>query len=491
MKVNQGPGKIEDTNSDGLITASDLLASTSVGGWADGSTQDGFTDTPDDLIGWNFVSNTNNPADQEGHGTFTAGEIGEMTNNALGGAGVVWNAQIMPVQFLDSSGSGSSTAAAQAIEYAVNHGAKVINASWGGYGTDATIAAAIQYADTAGVIIVAAAGNSAADDDTNWFSPASYSSQYANVISVAAIASDGTLASFSNYGTGTVQLAAPGLGVSGVALNSGYTTDSGTSMAAPLVTGTIALVEAAHPTWSMSQVIDAVLDHTTPDPALAGKVTTGGIVNAGAAVANTDGPYVVSATPDGSVNSSSGISSVQLNFNEEINPATFTPSQVTLAGPGGTISGVNVAAVSGSNDHQFVISFPAQTAAGSYTLTLATGVQDWYGNALNQNRNAVNGEPSDAFVETIRQTAPGSSDLLSITGIPSGSVAGTAQTFTVTAAFGPEWQHRHILRRHDPVLEHRSPSRAAGHLYLHSRKRRHPDVHGDLQDRRLGGDHGD
>ena len=65
-------------------------------------------------------------------------------------------------------------------------------------------------------------------------------------------------------------------------------------MAAPLVTGTIALVEAAHPTWSMSQVIDAVLDHTTPDAALAGKVTTGGIVNAGAAVANTVGPYVVS-----------------------------------------------------------------------------------------------------------------------------------------------------------------------------------------------------
>ena len=77
-------------------------------------------------------------------------------------------------------------------------------------------------------------------------------------------------------------------------------------MAAPLVTGTVALVEAAHPTWSMSQVIDAVLDTTTPDPALAGKVTTGGIVNAAAAVANTDGPYVVSGNPDGSVNSSLG-----------------------------------------------------------------------------------------------------------------------------------------------------------------------------------------
>ena len=77
-------------------------------------------------------------------------------------------------------------------------------------------------------------------------------------------------------------------------------------MAAPSVAGTLALVEAAHPTWSMSQVIYAVLDHTTPDPALQGKVTTGGILNAAAAVANTDGPYVVSGTPDGSVNSSAG-----------------------------------------------------------------------------------------------------------------------------------------------------------------------------------------
>ena len=78
--------------------------------WLD--TQDGDTATPNDLIGWNFVNNTNNPMDDEGHGTFTAGEIGEMTNNAIGGAGLVWNAQIMPVEFLDSSGNGTDTAAA-------------------------------------------------------------------------------------------------------------------------------------------------------------------------------------------------------------------------------------------------------------------------------------------------------------------------------------------------------------------------------------------
>ncbi len=241
----------------------------------------------------------------------------------------------MPVEILNSSGSGTDTAAAEGIEYAVDHGASVINASWGGTGTDPTIADAIAYADEHGVIIVAAAGNNGADDDTTPFSPASYSADYPNVISVAATYSNGGLASFSNYGVGTVQIAAPGNQVYGLYNSGTYGTDSGTSMAAPLVTGTVALVEAAHPTWTMSQVIDAVLDTVTPDPALVGKVTTGGIVNAAMAVANTDGPYVTAATPDGSIGGGSGLGSVQVTFNEEINPATFTASQVTLDGPGG------------------------------------------------------------------------------------------------------------------------------------------------------------
>ena len=435
--VNQGASKIVDTNGDGIITAADLLASTSVGGWVNPnaqSTQDGDTAHPDDLVGWNFADNNNNPIDENGHGTFTAGEIAAVGNNGIGVAGVNWNVQLMPVQFLNSSGSGSDTAAAEAIDYAVNHGAKVINASWGG-GADDTVAAAIQYADQHGVIIVAAAGNSGTDNDNadTWFSPASYSVDYPNLISVAATDSNGDLAAFSNYGVASVQIAAPGANVESTELNGGYGTDSGTSVAAPLVTGTIALVEAAHPTWSMNQVMGAVLDTVTPDPNLVGKVTSGGIVNAAAAVANTDGPYVVSATPDGSVNSSSGLSSVSLNFNEEINPATFTSAQVTLTGPGGTIIGVTVTAVSGSDDHEFTISFPTLTAAGTYTLKVGPDIQDWYGNEMNQNRDNVNGEPSDAFVETIRQTAPGSADLLSITGIPTSVTAGTSETFTVTA----------------------------------------------------------
>ena len=89
----------------------------------------------------------------------------------------------------------------------------------------------------------------------------------------------------------------------------------------------------------MSQVIDAVVDTTTPDPNLAGLVTTGGIVNAGAAVANTDGPHVVSSSAIGSIAAVGGLAGVTVTFNEEVNPATFTPAQVTLTGPNGASAG--------------------------------------------------------------------------------------------------------------------------------------------------------
>jgi subtilisin family serine protease len=409
--VNQGSGKIVDTNHDGVINGTDVLASTSVGGWASGSTQDGAKGNPDDLIGWNYVATgsngitgTNNPQDDEGHGTFTAGEIAAVGNNALGVTGVEWNAQLMPVEFIDSTGSGTDTAAVSAIHYAVDHGAKVINASWGGSGTDTAIQSALQYADQQGVIVVCAAGNSGTNDDTSFFAPASYSVQDPNVISVAAIGSNGALASWSNYGINSVQLAAPGLAVYSLTSSGSDGTLSGTSMAAPLVTGTIALVWSAHRTWSMSQVIDAVVDHTTPDSNLAGKVKTGGVVNATAAVANTDGPHVVASTTVGSVSTTGGLNGVQVNFNEEVNPSTFTAAQVTLTGPKGAISGLTVSVVAGSNDHQFLISFPGQTTPGPYHLTVGPAIRDWYGNAMNQNRNGTNGESSDAFTTAIQET---------------------------------------------------------------------------------------
>ncbi len=287
---NQGLGKISDINGDGRIDASDILApmqktagvDNGLGGWADGVSEDGDTAHLDDLVGWNFVNNTNNPFDDHYHGTHTAGTIGAIGNNGTGVVGVNWQAQIMPLKFLDQNGSGSDTNGALAIRYAADHGAQVSNNSWGGGGTSTPIHDAIIYAGTKGHIFVAAAGNSTANDDTTFFSPASY--HLSNMIVVAATSSSGALASFSNYGPTTVDLGAPGVNIYSTLPNNSYGFLSGTSMATPHVTGVVSLAISQHPTWSISQVIQQVTSTTTPDAALVGKTITGGIVNANAAV---------------------------------------------------------------------------------------------------------------------------------------------------------------------------------------------------------------
>ena len=160
-------GKITDVNGDGRIDAADILApmrrtsaaTTPAGGWADGISEDGDTAHLDDLVGWNFVNNTNNPFDDHGHGTHTAGTIGAMGNNGVGVVGVNWTVQIMPLKFLDSTGSGSDLAAAAAIRYAADHGARVSNNSSGGGSGQPAISDAISYAATKGDVFVAAAGN--------------------------------------------------------------------------------------------------------------------------------------------------------------------------------------------------------------------------------------------------------------------------------------------------------------------------------------------
>ena len=195
-----------------------------------------------------------------------------------------------------------------------------------------------------------------------------------------------------------MQLAAPGVNIIST-LFSSYGFMSGTSMAAPFVTGTVALVESAHPTWTTTQVVDAILDHTTAAPSLAGKVTTGGILNAGLAVANTNGAYITAAAANGIATPASPLTSIQVTFNEDINQATFTPQQVSLTGPAGPISGISVAAVSGPNGHAFLISFTPQTTVGTYGLTVSAAILDLYGNKLDQNRNGTNGQTTDVFTK--------------------------------------------------------------------------------------------
>src|SRR5262245_39652292 len=162
----------------------------------------------DDYFGANFVyrdasgNPTGDPFDDFFHGTHVAGTIGAIGNNSEGVAGVSWNVQIMAVKFLDSGGSGSTSDAIDALNYAVSMGAKISNNSWGGGGFDQGLFDAIQSAGLQGHLFVAAAGNSGLDADSNPMFPAAYNLD--NIISVAALDHNDQLASFSNYGANSV-----------------------------------------------------------------------------------------------------------------------------------------------------------------------------------------------------------------------------------------------------------------------------------------------
>ncbi|UCD72246.1 MAG: S8 family serine peptidase [Syntrophobacterales bacterium] len=163
----------------------------------------------DDWRGWDFVEGSNDPIDYHGHGTHVGGTIAAMGDNGEGITGVMWKASIMPLRFLNTNGIGTVSDAIGAIEYAVEKGARVINASWGMNNFSEFLFDAIQFCNEEGVLVVAAAGNSDLNIDNNPFYPASY--DLPNIISVAATDQRDTLASFSNWGPSTVDVAAPGV----------------------------------------------------------------------------------------------------------------------------------------------------------------------------------------------------------------------------------------------------------------------------------------
>jgi hypothetical protein len=253
--------------------------------------QDGYVD---DVHGFDFVNYDGDPMDDHSHGTHVAGTIGAVGNNGLGIAGVTWNVQIMALKFLNSSGSGSTSNAISALNYAVSHGAKISNNSWGGGGYNQALYDAINSARARGHIYVAAAGNNASSNDSTPFYPASY--DLSNVISVAATDNNDNLASFSNYGL-SVSLAAPGVGILSTMPGGGYGYKNGTSMAAPHVAGALALIWDAHPTWTYQQVINQVLSTADVLPSLQGKVGSGGRLNLAAALTSESTMPTAPAAP--------------------------------------------------------------------------------------------------------------------------------------------------------------------------------------------------
>jgi len=238
----------------------------------------------DDVHGYDFHNNDGNPYDDNGHGTHVAGTIGGRGNNGVGVVGVNWNVKMMALKFLSASGSGYLSNAIRGIYYATQNGAVITNNSWGGGGFSQTMYDAIADAANNNVLFVAASGNSGVNADINPMYPAAYN--VSNIVSVAATDHNNQLTYFSNYGATSVDLAAPGYQIISTYPGGGYAALSGTSMASPHVAGAAALVKAAHPEYTMTQLQDSLLGNIEPLASLNGYMTTGGILNVYASVLN-------------------------------------------------------------------------------------------------------------------------------------------------------------------------------------------------------------
>ncbi len=231
----------------------------------------------DDIYGWNFITETNNVTDDNGHGTHVAGIIAAIGNNTNGVVGVVWNAKIMPLKFLDENGTGDTDDAVDAINYAAKMGAHIINNSWGGDGYSQVLKDAI---DVCNALVICAAGNSKLNIDStfNHEYPASYTSN--NLISVAATDENDVLAYFSNYGKTSVDVAAPGCDIYSTYPESSYKTLSGTSMATPYVSGLAALIKSIRPYLNNLQIKNIIINNVDKISSLSTKILSGGRINA-------------------------------------------------------------------------------------------------------------------------------------------------------------------------------------------------------------------
>ena len=311
----------------------------------------------DDVNGWDFYANDKTVYDgvADDHGTHVAGTIGGVGGNGAGVAGVNWNVTMISTKFLGPNG-GTLANAVKAIDYLTDlksrHGINIVasNNSWGGGGYSSALHSAIIRGANAGILFIAAAGNGGSDGlGDNNDSVANYPSNYSTlqgtkttkaaayeaVVAVAALNSDGSLASYSNYGSTTVDIAAPGTGIYSTLPGGGYGTLSGTSMATPHVTGAAALYAAAHPAASAQQVREAILGTPRATSSLTGKTATGGRLDVRALVqAAPPAPLAVTVSSV-SAPESQGV----FSFVVSLNRAGTTRVTVNFATANGTATG--------------------------------------------------------------------------------------------------------------------------------------------------------
>ncbi|MEW6358502.1 MAG: S8 family serine peptidase [Planctomycetota bacterium] len=344
----------------------------------------------DDVYGYDFANNDGNPMDDNSHGTHVAGTIGAVGNDGRGIVGVNWTTSIMALKFLDRNGSGSTQNAIRAINYATmmktTYGVNIrlTNNSWGGGGYSQALYDAIAASGQAGMLFIAAAGNSGTNNDSSPNYPASYNLN--NIISVAATNSSDQLASFSCYGATSVDLTAPGVSIYSTIPGGGYDTYDGTSMATPHVTGVAALAWSAAPSATATQIRDAILAGVDRITALNGKVATGGRLNAKGTLDRLNvGPP---GNPTAQLTSAPPISSdatyyfdVTYRDDAAVDRSDIDGSDILVAGPNGysQLATLYSTSPTGSDDRAEIVARYSLTAPGgswdatdngTYTVTM-------------------------------------------------------------------------------------------------------------------------
>jgi subtilisin family serine protease len=331
---------------------------------------------PVGVHGFNMVADTCDPMDDNGHGTHVSGTIGAVGNNAIGVAGINWQVQLLPCKFLDSTGAGSTGNAIACLALLTelkDSGVNIVvtNNSWGGADDSQALQDAIQAAMQDGILFVAAAGNDFSDNDELPVYPASFS--LPNVIAVAATDRNDTIVTFSNTGRRTVHISAPGRDILSTTPNNTYSYDSGTSMAAPHVTGVAALLAANNPNFDWRAIKNSILaggDTLSPTQ----QTITQKRLNAYGALTCTTGNVAsrllpVQSTVSGSVGTPITLAFLNINCSQPAGNVTVTVNpgsqNVTLVDNG---TSPDLAA----NDGIYTGSW-TPTAPGSYSLTFPDG----------------------------------------------------------------------------------------------------------------------
>ncbi|MCP5557304.1 MAG: S8 family serine peptidase [Verrucomicrobiaceae bacterium] len=406
------------------------------------SIDDDFNGFVDDVNGWDFVNNDNNPADDNGHGTEVSGVMSATRNNGIGIAGIFSGSKIIPIKALGFTGVGTNSNLVASLAYARAINAKLVNISLHNYPLSSSVSAEIIAGQTSGMLYVIAAGNQSYDNDLTPNYPSSY--PQSNIIAVTSSDKLDFIYSGSynpaNWGLSSVDLFAPGWNIPSTSLSNGYTTTTGTSMATPHVTAAAAIAWALTPGWTAGQIKSAILSTGDPKQFLDEITVTGKRLNLKRlvdAVRSSISVNQPSSTPlvDGKSTRSFGTIAAGLS-----NTLTFT---IENGGPGDLTD--IVVTLDGTHASDFSTTQPLQTqfAAGDSTTFDVTFTPSDAGTrsaTLHVTSNAPIGNPFDIKLSGIGTVPP------TLTRQPASLAVnpnGTARFSVTTGGSNPkiyEWQ---------------------------------------------------